>query len=160
MKTSSTSENNIPVPKVHDNAKYVEITRDLKRKHSELLKLQAEGKLSQASDSPVIGDYMMTMRLNCNQLFRFINGYLDVLTDLSMELAQKRQRVYVESLEEGKSPSASETHSKQMCRVDEATVKAVEYQIQQVRNDYERFNGICMGLQSRLKEMNTERIVG
>lgn len=150
----------IEVPKVQDNARYTALTKELKQKHAELLRLQAAGQLSQAKDSPVIADYMMLMRLNCSQLFNFINGYLDVLTDLSQELAQKRQTIYIEAIADGKTPSAAETHTKQMTRVDESVVKSVEYQIQQVRNDYERYNGICLGLQSRLRELNTERIVG
>lgn len=159
-KLMTTSLEPIKVPRVQDNSRYTAITKELKQKHAELLKLQAEGSISQAKDSPVIADYMMTMRLNCNLLFNFINGYLDVLTELSMELAKKRQAIYKEQIDDGKSSSGADTHAKQMTRVDEAVVKAVEYQIQQVRNDYERFNGICMGLQSRLKELNTERMVG
>lgn len=160
--SSAKAQNNEPikVPKVNENQRYLQITKELKQKHAELLKLQTEGKLSEAKDSPLISDYMMTMRLNCSLLFNFINGYLDVLTDLSTELASKRQKLYVECIDKKMSPSASDTHIKQMTREDEAIVKAVEYQIQQVKNDYERFNSICMALQSSLKEKNTERIVG
>ena len=42
----------------------------------------------------------------------------------------------------------------------EVKIKSVENMIQQVKNEYERYNGICMYLQSRMKEFNTDRMVG
>jgi hypothetical protein len=150
----------VVIPKLRDNERYVGITSQLKQHHSELLKLESAGKLSQVKDSPLVGDYLAKLRLNVNLLFAFLNNYLDVHSDLTRELAAKRQTLYEEQLADGKSPSAAETHSKQLTRIDEATVKVVENQMQQIKNEYERFNGICMMLQSRLKEFNTERIVG
>lgn len=150
----------VEIPKLHENARYKGITDSLHKHHADLLKLESEGKLNQAKDSFLIGEYLMKLRLNCNLLFAYINNYLDVHSDLTRELASKRQKAYETSLSEGKSPSASETHAKQVTRTDEATLKVIENQMQQIKNEYERFNGICMALQSRLKEMNTERIVG
>jgi hypothetical protein len=148
------------VPKLQEDARYVQITNELRVHHKELLQLEREGRLKEVKDSPLIGDYLTKLRLNVNLLFAFINNYLDVHSDLTVELAEKRQKLYIEQLEEGKTPSAAETHSKQLTRVDEATVKVVENQMQQLKNEYERFNGICMMLQSRLREFNTERVMG
>lgn len=147
------------VPKLQDNARYVKITSELRLHHKELLQLEQQGRLKEVKDSPLIGDYLTKLRLNVNLLFAFINNYLDVHSDLTVELAEKRQKLYIEQLEDGKTPSGAETHSKQMTRVDEATVKVVENQMQQLKNEYERFNGICMMLQSRLREFGTERMM-
>lgn len=148
------------VPKLQEHPRYVQITNELRLHHKELLELEREGRLKEVKDSPLIGDYLTKLRLNVNLLFAFINNYLDVHSDLTVELAEKRQKLYEEQLEEGKSPSAAEIHAKQLTRVDEATVKVVENQMQQLKNEYERFNGICMMLQSRLREFNTERVMG
>ena len=148
------------VPKLHENERYVKITTELRLHHKELLQLEKEGRLKEVKDSPLIGDYLTKLRLNVNLLFAFINNYLDVHSDLTVELAEKRQKLYEELIEDGKTPSAAETHAKQMTRVDEATIKVVENQMQQLKNEYERFNGICMMLQSRLREFGTERIMG
>ena len=148
------------IPKLEENKRYAQITGELRLHHKELLELEREGRLKEVKDSPLIGDYLTKLRLNVNLLFAFINNYLDIHSDLTVELAEKRQKLYIEQLEEGKTPSGAETHSKQMTRVDEATVKVVENQMQQLKNEYERFNGICMMLQSRLREFNTERVMG
>lgn len=150
----------IAVPKLEENARYKQITSELKRYHAELLQLEADGKLSQMTDSPLVGEYLTKLRLNCNLLFAFMNNYLDVLSDLQREYAEKKQGIYLNMIDAGKSPSAAETHAKESTRVDDAVVKAVENRISQTRNEYERFNGICMMLQSRLREFNTERIAG
>jgi hypothetical protein len=77
------------------------------------------------------------------------------------ETAVKRQRLYEQRLALPKSsPSASETHARELCRIDDANVKVLENRISQIKNEYERYNGICMYLQSRMKEFNTERMVG
>ncbi len=152
----------LAVPSPSENADYTRITSQLKRLHADLLRMEQEGKLSNATDNPgLIGDYLGKLRLNVNMLFAFINQYVDLENDLIKELNEKRQGIYEQRLSEPKgTPSAADTHSKAMTRVDEASLKMVQNRITQIKNEYERYNGICMYLQSRLKEFNTERIMG
>lgn len=139
----------------NDDPKYVETINQLALWHGELIKLNIR-------DNPtLIGDYLDKLRLNCNLLFAWINSYIDYQTELERELAVKRQNIYEQTLAKPKSsPSASEKHAGEMTRIDAANVKVVMNRIQQIKNNYERYNGICMALQSRLKEFNTERIMG
>lgn len=145
-----------------ENGKYAEILNECKRIHTELLKYERDGKLGNYAENPsLIGDYLGKLRLNCNQLFIFINIYIDLQNDLEMEYAQKRQTIYLDRLNAPKgSPSAAEKHAREVTRVDEAKVESIKSMITQIKNEYERFNGICMYLQSRMKEFNTERMVG
>lgn len=152
----------LSIPTLESNENYKNITSSLRSCHGDLLKLEQQGKLSNATDNPgLIGDYLGKLRLNCNMLFSFLNNYIDVENDLIKELNEKRQSLYEARLREPKgTPSAADTHSKALTRVDEASLKIVQNRIQQIKNEYERYNGICMYLQSRLKEFNTERIMG
>lgn len=138
-----------------DDPRYSALLKQLQGWHGELLKQNL------AENPALIGDYLGKMRLNVNLLFAYINVYIDNLTDLMQETAVKRQRLFEERLQMPKSsPSASETYARELCRIDEANVKVLENRITQIKNEYERYNGICMYLQSRLKEFNTERIMG
>lgn len=138
-----------------DDPRYKALLSQLKGWHGELLKQNL------AENPALIGDYLGRMRLNANLLFAYLNVYIDNLTDLMQETAVKRQRLFEERLAMPKSsPSASETYAREMCRIDDANVKVLENRITQIKNEYERYNGICMYLQSRLKEFNTERIMG
>lgn len=152
----------LSIPSLEDNQNYKNITTALRTCHGELLHLEREGKLSNATENPgLIGDYLGKLRLNANMLFSFLNNYIDVENDLIKELNEKRQALYEQRLREPKgTPSAADTHSKALTRVDEASLKIVQNRISQIKNEYERYNGICMYLQSRLKEFNTERIMG
>ncbi len=152
----------LSIPSLESNDNYKNITGNLRTWHGELLRMETEGKLSNATDNPgLIGDYLGRLRLNCNMLFSFLNNYIDVESDLIKDLNEKRQSIYEQRLNSPKgTPSAADTHSKAMTRVDEASLKIVQNRIQQIKNEYERYNGICMYLQSRLKEFNTERIMG
>lgn len=138
-----------------DDPRYSLIVKQLQGWHGELLK-------QNLSENPaLIGDYLGKLRLNVNLLFAFLNLYIDNLTDLMQETAVKRQNLFMDRLAQPKSsPSASETYAREMCRIDDANVKVLENRITQIKNDYERYNGICIYLQSRLKEFNTERIMG
>jgi hypothetical protein len=138
--------------------RYNEIVSLLRVTHGELLKLEREGKISAARENPaLIGDYLTKLRLNANLLYSFMNGYLDLLSEAQRGTAEKRQQLYEAQIALGKSASASETHAKEMTRLDEANVKVLENKLQQIKNEYERFNGICISLQSRMKEFDTER---
>lgn len=161
-KPSIDREEVLAIPNPDSNPHYKRITGDLQRLHSELIKFEADGKLNNAVENPgLIGDYLGKLRLNCNLLFAFWNQYIDIMSDLQQEYASKKQGLYVERLAMPKgTPSAAKNHADEMTRVDNASIKAVENRIQQIKNEYERYNGICMFLQSRLKEFNTERIMG
>lgn len=133
--------------------RYKELTGQLQKLHGEL-----RGR--NFSENPaLIGDYLGELRVNCNLLFPFLNKYIDILNGLQVTTEAKRQAIYEEQLKAKKSPSAADTHARNMVRVDESKVKLVENYIQQIKNEYERYNGICMYLQSRMKEFNTERMM-
>ena len=145
-----------------ENSKYQAITTECQTVHRQLLDYEKSGKLGNYVENPsLIGDYLGKLRLNANQLFAFLNIYIDILNDLEIAYAEKRQNMYEAYLKLPKSsPSAAEKHARELTRIDEVKIKSVENMIQQVKNEYERYNGICMYLQSRLKEFNTERIMG
>lgn len=148
--------------RLDDNRAYQVIVKQLRELHSELLSYESKGKLGNYVENPsLIGDYLGKLRLNCNRLFQFSNIYIDILSDLQTDYAKRRQAMYVEYLERPKaSPSAAEKHCREMTRVDESKISFVENCMQQVKNEYERYNGICMYLQSRMKEFNTEKVMG
>lgn len=145
-----------------ENSKYQAITTECQTVHRQLLDYEKSGKLGNYVENPsLIGDYLGKLRLNANQLFAFLNIYIDILNDLEISYAEKRQNMYESYLKLPKSsPSAAEKHARELTRIDEVKIKSVENMIQQVKNEYERYNGICMYLQSRMKEFNTERMVG
>jgi len=145
-----------------DNKKYTAITSDCQVIHKTLLDYKQNNKLKNYIKNPnLIGDYLGKLRLNDNQLFAFMNIYIDIINDLEIAYAAKRQKIYEDKLAEPKgSPSGAEKHARELTRVDEAKIENIKNMIQQVKNEYERYNGICMYLQSRLKEFNTERMVG
>lgn len=153
---------NLDELRLDDNKKYQAITSDCQTIHKSLLDYERSGKLGNYVENPsLIGDYLGKLRLNANQLFAFINIYIDIISDLEIAYAEKRQKLYLEKLSEPKgSASAAEKHARELTRVDEAKIAVVKNMIDQVKNEYERYNGICMYLQSRMKEFNTERMVG
>lgn len=136
-----------------NDPRYVAVTKKLRTWHGELLK---EGF---AENPALIGDYLGKLRLNVNLLFSFLNAYIDLLVDQNIEVANKRQNLYEEAIKLGRSENASKNSSGELTRKDEALTKTIEYRIQQIKNEYERYNGICIFLQSRMKEFNTERIM-
>lgn len=141
-----------------ENKAYIKIVAECRTIHNDLLK--NENTEAYIENPALIGNYLGKLRLNANQLFGYMNIYIDILSDLQREYAAKRQGLYEVQLKQGKSPSAAEKHAREMSRVDETTISVIENNIQQVKNEYERYNGICMYLQSRMKEFNTERMVG
>jgi len=143
-----------------NDPRYKAIQSQCRTLHAELLKIHMSGQ-PLAENPALIGDYLGKLRLNCNLFFSFLNGYIDTLTVLQGEYAIKRQNLYEQYLTMPKaSPSGAETHSREKTRLDDANIKVIENRIQQIRNEYERYNGICMYLQSRIREFNTERMVG
>lgn len=143
------------------NITYIKIVAECKVIHNDLLKNEGTDNAGVYIENPaLIGNYLGRLRLNANRLFTYMNIYIDVLSDLQREYATKRQGLYETQLADGKSPSAAEKHAREMSRVDETTIGVIENNIQQVKNEYERYNGICMYLQSRMREFNSERIMG
>lgn len=155
------ADDSIEVPNPETNKRYTAVTSELRKAHAELLAMEKDGRLSIGTDNPaLIGDYLAKLRLNCNLLFRFMNEYIDIMNDLQREAAVKRQTLFEEALANKKTPNAAENLSREMTRIDENNAKQVENRISQIKNEYERFNGICIFLHSRLREFNTERIMG
>jgi len=136
--------------------RYVELLKRLQAIHGELLKTEMK-----AENPSLIGDTLGDLRLGANQLFAFINYYIDAQSDLELAYARKRQQIFEAQLAvAGSSVNKAESYAREMTRVDEAEIKVVSNRIKQIQNNYERFNGICIYLQTRLKEFNTERIMG
>lgn len=144
------------------NKKYQQINSELQAKHSELLTLEQEGKINEYRENPtLIGDYLGKLRLKANQLFAFLNVYIDILNELQLEYYTKRQEAFNLVLASDKgSINKAETYARETTQVLGAKIKIVENQINQIRNDYERYNSICMYLQSRLKEFGYEKVMG
>lgn len=141
------------IPSPEQDERYTKLIKELRTVHGDL-------RNKDLSENPaLIGDYLGQLRLGANLLFSFLNKYIDILTTLQEEVAMKRKYIYDQEIKE-KSVSTADLHSRNMTRVDEAKVKTVELRIQQIKNEYERYNGICIYLQSRMKEFNTERIMG
>lgn len=138
-----------------------QVTTKLRVAHGELLKIEQDGFEQAVRDNPaLIGDYLIKLRLNCNLLFAFQNKYLEALAVAIRGTAEKQQNIYEQQLALKKSENMAKNHSGEMTRVDNANIKVLENKVQQIRNEYSRYDGICMALQSRLKEFNTERMAG
>jgi hypothetical protein len=144
------------IPSLNDDPKYKQLTTELRTLHGVIRARDYNnpGELIKLKDD------LGQLRLGANLLFSFINRYIDVLSELQQAVAAERQGVYEAQIALGKSPSASESHARETTRTSEAQVKVVENRISQMKNEYERYNGIAMYLQSRMKEANTERIMG
>lgn len=145
-----------------ENKKYQLITSQCQQIHKTLLDYEHSGKLGNYVENPsLIGDYLGKLRLNANQLFAYMNIYIDILNDLMIAVEKKRQEIYEEALLLPKgSPNSAQIASRENTRTEAVKIKVIENTIQQIKNEYERYNGICMYLQSRLKEFNTERMIG
>jgi hypothetical protein len=152
----------LEIPNPLEDPQYKNTITQLRKWHKELLELEQEGKLFDIRENPtLVNDYQVKIRLYTNMLYAFMNNYLDALTDLQRLVAEKRQLLYEERLTAPKgSPSAADQHAKNMTRIDEMNVVQVKNRIDQIKNEYERFNGICISLQSRSKADNSERIMG
>jgi hypothetical protein len=151
-----------PLPKIapiqgtnpEDDPRYVALLTSLQTVHGTLLK-------TNLSENPaLIGDYLGDLRLGANQLFAYLNIYIDVLTEAQVEHAARRQAIFESEIAQKKSPSAAETYAREMTRDSDANVKVIENRIQQIKNNYERFSGIAIYLQSRMKEFQSERFAG
>lgn len=138
---------------MEQDSRYNQLVAKLRQAHAELLR-------ENLAENPVkIGEYLGNLRLNANMLFAFINFIIKEIDQSQIEVAKSREAIYLQNIKDGKSQNAAETDARERTRVEESKVKSLEYKLQLVKNEYERYNGICMYLQSRLKEFNTERMV-
>lgn len=137
----------------NDDPRYNQLLVNLQQWHRELQSLDL------AQEPVKCGEYLGMLRLNCNKLFAYINIYIDEQINQTSTYNARRQSLYQEQLKLGKSPSAADKHAGEFTRVDSANLDIVKMRVQQIRNEYERYNGICLYLQSRMKEFNTERMM-
>lgn len=141
--------------------------KDLRGLHGDLIKMEQAGRLNDSAEAPgLIGDYLTKLRLKCSLLFSFENRMLDQINlglvgeDGMSGSENQRQKIYEAAIKAGKSPSAAEAHAREMTRGLFANIKVLENKQKQIHNEWERYNGICISLQSRMKEFDTERRMG
>jgi len=135
---------------------YVAILTKLQSYHVELLKI--EDKLA---DNPVLaGEYQGKLRLEVNKLFAYMNAYIDLQVDISEDYARERQNLYETGLRSGKTPSAADKHAGEMTRIKASNLQIAKFRVDQIKNEYERYNGIAIYLATRMKEFNSERMMG
>jgi hypothetical protein len=135
---------------------YVKIIRTLQGYHADLLKTN-----DKLADNPVeAGIYQGKIRLEVNRLFAYINNYIDLQVDISEDYARERQTLYLAAIQSGKTPSAADKHAGEMTRLLANNEKTAQMRVKQIQNEYERYNGIAIYLATRMKEFNTERMVG
>lgn len=138
----------------NDDPRYAALLAELQGYHRDLFALNL-------AENPVLcGEYLGKIRLAANKLFAYLNIYIDEQVEQTSQVAIARQNIYEQQLALGKSPSASMNHAGEMTRINSANLRVVELRVKQIQNDYERFNGLCIYLQSRIKEFNTERMLG
>lgn len=159
--TNKTDVNiNISELRLGDNRRYQEIIKSCNEIHRRLLKYESENKANSYVDNPsLIGEYLGKLRLNANTLFNYMNIYMDLISEMELEYAKKRQKIYTEQLKIT-SINSAEKNARELTRVDDARIGIVKNSLNQIRNSYEQYNGICIYLQSRLKEFTTEKLLG
>ena len=138
-----------------DDPTYVKILEKLQASHVELMKLD------RADPNPVEMQRIMgDLRIEVNRLFIYMNQYIDVQIEMAEEYANNRESTYIKSLTEGKSPSAASKHASEITRVQDNAVGIAKLRLQQIKNNYERYDGLSIYLASRLKGINTEKMIG
>lgn len=139
-----------------NDPEYVKILRTLQGYHVDLLKVQ-----DKLADNPVqAGEFQGKLRLEVNKLFAYMNAYIDLQVDISEDYARERQSLYETGLKSGKSPSAAEKHAGEMTRIKASNLQIAKFRVDQIKNEYERYNGIAIYLATRMKEFNSERMMG
>lgn len=132
------------------------VLKKLQLYHAELLQ-----KGDRLVENPIeAGNYQGKIRLEVNRLFAWTNAYIDLQVQISEEYARNKQSLYESGIKTGKSPSAAEKHANEMTRIDSANLAIVKLRVDQIKNEYERYNGIAIYLATRMKEFNTERMMG
>lgn len=139
-----------------NDSDFVNILKTLQGYHVDLLKIQ-----DKLADNPVqAGEYQGKLRLEVNKLFAYMNAYIDLQVDISEDYARTRQNLYETGLKSGKSPSAAEKHAGEMTRILASNLAIAKFRVDQIKNEYERYNGIAIYLATRMKEFNSERMMG
>lgn len=144
-----------------DNKQYQTILKECDRIHRELLKYERDNKSNSYIENPaLIGQYLGQLRLHANLLFSYMNTFIDLISDMELNYAENRKRLFMEALNETDSPNKSESIAREKTRVLEAKIGMMKANLNQIRNSYENYNSICMYLMSRNKEFISERIMG
>lgn len=134
---------------------YAAILKKLQGYHTELLGID------NLADNPVeAGQYQGKIRLEVSRLFAWMNAYIDLQVSVSEDYAHEKAMLYKQGLAQGKTPSAAEKHASEMTRVKSANLAIAKLRVDQIKNEYERYNGIAIYLATRMKEFNTERTMG
>lgn len=136
--------------------RYTELLKKLQLIHADLLKTNLS-----IENSVLIVDRLGELRLSANQLFAFMNYYIDALSDLELDYANKRKTLFLEKVKEPTgSIGKAESFARESLRVEEAEIKVVQNRIKQIQNEYDRYNGIAMYLHARMKENQSEKYMG
>lgn len=138
-----------------NDPEYMKLLTKLQGYHTELLKLD-----NKLVDNPVLaGEYQGKLRLAVNRLFAWKNAYIDLVAEITESYATERQKLYKEHLLIKNSPSAADKHAGETTRQMAANLAIAKLRVDQIDNEYERYNGIAIYLASRMKEFNTERMM-
>jgi|GEM_PF-5687821 len=138
-----------------DDPTYVKILNKLQASHVELAKLDRDDP-NPVEMQRIMGD----LRIEVNRLFIYMNQYIDTMIEMSEEYSGNREKLYISQLSTGKTPSAADKHAGEMTRVQNNAVAITKLRLEQIKNNYNRYDGLAIYLASRLKGINTERIMG
>ena len=135
---------------------YVALLKRLQGYHLDLLR--EDEKLA---DNPVLaGEYQGKLRLDVSRLFAYMNAFIDLQVQVAEDYAKERERVYKEQLGLGKSASAAVGHASEVTRIMASNVAIAKLRVDQIKNEYDRYNSIAIYLASRMKEFSVERMMG
>lgn len=135
---------------------YVKLLEKLQGYHLALLR--DDEKLA---DNPVLaGEYQGKLRLEVARLFAYLNNFVDLQVMVSEDYSKERERIYKEQIALGKSPSAASSHASETTRQLANNAAIAKLRVDQIRNNYERYNSIAIYLATRMKEFSAERYMG
>lgn len=139
-----------------NDPEYNKLLKRLQGYHLDLLR--EDEKLA---DNPVLaGEYQGKLRLDVSRLFAYMNAFIDLQVSVSENYAKERERIYKEQLALGKSPSAAVNHAGEVTRILSSNVAIAKLRVDQIKNEYDRYNSIAIYLATRMKEFATERFLG
>jgi len=125
--------------------KYEDLMAALKQLHAEQMRDDVAG------NAEKLGKSLLRMRQTCNLLIPFINRDLEMLATLERTLGAERERLYKEDIAAGKSRSAANDHASNMTKKLSGEIKAMEYQVEIKKNDFNRFDTLCYALKAELQ---------
>lgn len=140
------------VPPLTENEPYQELLKKLDGIHQEL-------KNGLRENPAMLGEKLEQLRLEAGYIRPFVNAQFDILNDEMQTLAAKKKKLYDALRKSGKSENASKNHLSEWYRVEDVQIVVLQNHIKMMLGDYERFDAICMMMQSRLKEFTTERLM-